>query len=111
MELTYGDKDALTSSVSHFLKMKREKQALDTPSAGCVFKNPPDFQFSCGQMVDMLGLKGTQIGGAQISKKHANFIINTGGATCKDVLDLVKLVKDKVRENYSIELEFEVKVI
>ena len=111
LELTYGDKDALTSSVSHFLKMKREKQALDTPSAGCVFKNPPDFQFSCGQMVDMLGLKGTQIGGAQISKKHANFIINTGGATCKDVLDLVKLVKDKVRENYSIELEFEVKVI
>ena len=62
-------------------------------------------------MIDMLGLKGARIGGAEISKRHANFIVNTGGATCKDVLDLAKLVKDKVRENYAIDLEFEVKVI
>ena len=111
LELRDGDKDTLISSASRFLKMKMEKQVLDVPSAGCVFKNPPNFQFTCGQMIDMLGLKGTRIGGAEISKNHANFIINNGSATCKDVMDLTELVKNKVRENYAIELEFEVKVI
>lgn len=111
LELRDGNRDTIMSSASNFLKMKRDKQVLDTPSAGCVFKNPPDFQFTCGQMIEMLGLKGTRIGGAQISVKHANFIVNNGGATCKDVLDLAELVKNKVRENYNIELEFEVKVV
>ena len=91
--------------------MKKEKQVLDMPSAGCMFKNPDNFQFTCGQMIDMLKLKGKRIGGAQISDKHANFIVNRKGATCRDVLELVDFIKDKVRENYGIDLELEVKVI
>ena len=111
LRLKSGDKDALISSASHFLKMKREKQVLDTPSAGCIFKNPPDSQFTCGQMIDTLGLKGRRIGGAEVSTKHANFIVNIGGATCKDVLDLAELVRGRVKENYGVELEMEVKVV
>ncbi|MDD5428661.1 MAG: UDP-N-acetylmuramate--L-alanine ligase [Candidatus Omnitrophica bacterium] len=106
-----GDRGALMSSASHFLKIKREKQVLDMPSAGCVFKNPPDFQFTCGQMIDMLGLKGACVGGAEISPRHANFIVNKGGATCEDVLGLADMVKKKVKDNYDIDLEFEVKVV
>ncbi|MDP2912519.1 MAG: UDP-N-acetylmuramate--L-alanine ligase, partial [Candidatus Omnitrophota bacterium] len=98
LKLEKGDRDNLFPSCSRFLKMKREKQALDLPSAGCVFKNPPGAQFTCGQMIDMLGLKGKRAGGAQISERLANFIVNRKGATCKDVLSLIDLVRRKVRE-------------
>ena len=91
--------------------MKKEKQVLDIPSAGCVFKNPRDFQFTTGQIIDMLGLKGKRIGGAQISQKHANFIINKNGATSGDVLKLINLISRKVMDNYKIPLELEIKVI
>jgi UDP-N-acetylmuramate--L-alanine ligase/UDP-N-acetylenolpyruvoylglucosamine reductase len=111
LKLRRGNKGALISSASHFLKMKKEKQVLDIPSAGCVFKNPPDSQFTCGQMIDTLGLKGRRIGGAEISPRHANFIVNRGGATCRDVLDLADLARAKVKENYDISLELEVKII
>ncbi len=111
LKLQRGNKETLISNSSHFLKMKREKQVLDMPSAGCVFKNPSNSQFTCGQMIDMLGLKGARTGGAEVSKRHANFIVNTGGATCKDVLELTELVKKRVKNNYDIDLEFEVKVI
>ncbi|MFA5144052.1 MAG: UDP-N-acetylmuramate--L-alanine ligase [Candidatus Omnitrophota bacterium] len=111
LKLKPGDKNALVSSLSHFLKMKREKQVLDIPSAGCIFKNPSDFQFTCGQMIDMLGLKGRRVGGAEVSTRHANFIVNRRGATCRDVLELVELVKDRVKASYNIDLEMEVKVV
>lgn len=101
----------LISSCSRFLKMKKDKQALDFPSAGCVFKNPDNSQFTCAQMIDMLNLKGKRMGGAEVSVKHANFIINRGGASCKDVLELVDFIKGKVKENYGIDLELEVKLI
>jgi UDP-N-acetylmuramate dehydrogenase len=84
---------------------------LDAPSAGCMFKNPDNFQFSCGQMIDMLKLKGKRIGGAEVSDKHANFIINRGNASCNDVLGLIDFIKGKVKENYGIDLELEVKLI
>jgi len=111
LKLERYDKDVLNSQCRSFLKMKREKQTLDMPSAGCVFKNPKDFQFTCGQIIDMLGLKGKRIGGAEVSKKHANFIINRNNATCEDVLRLVDYIKNKVMENYKIALELEIKVI
>ena len=101
----------LTSRCSKFLKMKKEKQVLDMPSAGCVFKNPKDFQFTTGQMIDMLGLKGRRIGGAEVSEKHANFIINKSRATSEDVLRLIDLVSKKVRNSYKIPLELEIKII
>ena len=111
LELGKEDSSALKSRCSKFLKMKRDKQVLDMPSAGCVFKNPKDSQFTTGQMIDMLGLKGRVMGGAQVSKKHANFIINRGRASCEDVLKLVDMIRKKVMDNYNISLELEIKVI
>jgi len=111
LKLEKSDRETLLSSCSQYLKMKRDKQVLDMPSAGCVFKNPPDFQFTCGQMIEMLGLKGRRVGGAEISAKHANFIINRGGATCKDVLQTIDMIKKKVRENYDVSLNLEIKII
>ena len=109
--LIRSDKKLLQSNCSHFLNMKRTKQSLDLPSAGCAFKNPADFQFTCGQMIDMLGFKGKRVGGAEVSSKHANFIVNRKGATSKDVLSLVDIIKRAVKENYGIDLEMEIKVI
>ncbi len=106
-----GSRDIITSSCDAFLNLKKEKQVLDMPSAGCIFKNPSDFQFTCGQMIDMLGLKGKRIGGAEISAKHANFIVNRNEASCKDVMALAGLVKRKIKSNYDVDLELEVKVI
>jgi UDP-N-acetylmuramate dehydrogenase len=110
-KLAKEDKSILSSSCAKFLNMKKQKQALDVPSAGCVFKNPEGFQFTCGQMIDMLGLKGKRIGGAEISVKHGNFIVNSKDATAADVKNLIDFVKAKVRENYNIDLELEIKVI
>ncbi|MDD5496258.1 MAG: UDP-N-acetylmuramate dehydrogenase [Candidatus Omnitrophica bacterium] len=101
----------LNSRCANFLSMKRNKQSLDMPSAGCVFKNPKDSQFSCGQMIDMLGLKGTVSGGAQISEKHANFIVNRDRASSGDVLQLIGIIKKRVLQNYNIPLELEIKII
>ncbi len=111
LKLSYAESKYLVSSCSGFLKIKRDKQVLDLPSAGCVFKNPPQSQFTCGQMIEMVGLKGRRIGGAEISAKHANFIVNRGNATSRDVMDLVELIKTEIRKNYGIELELEVMTI
>ena len=101
----------LISRRAKFLKMKKEKQVLDMPSAGCVFKNPKDFQFTAGQMIDTLGLKGRRVGGAQVSRKHANFIVNRSRATARDVLKLIDIVNRETIDNYNIPLELEIKVI
>ena len=111
LSLDKSNREDLVASCSRFLKIKKEKQILDAPSAGCVFKNPENVQFTCGQMIEMLGLKGKRIGGAEVSTKHANFIVNKGGSTCQDVLALIEFIKNKVRENYDIPLELEIKVI
>lgn len=111
LKLDKSESRNLISSCGRFLKIKKDKQVLDRPSAGCMFKNPDNFQFTCGQLIDMLKLKGKGIGGAEVSEKHGNFIINRGRASCKDVLDLVDFIKGKVKENYGIDLEMEVKLI
>ena len=78
-------------------------------SAGCVFKNPTTIP--AGRLIDELGLKGTRIGGARVSEKHANFIVNAGGATATDVLELIGLVREKARQERGIELETEVMIL
>ena len=83
-----------------------EKQPLEYPSAGSVFKRP-EGRF-VGQMVEESGLKGFRIGGAEVSEKHAGFIVNRGGATSRDVLLLVAHIRDVVRKNYGVELECEI---
>ena len=87
-----------------------ESQPLEYPSAGSVFRNPSEDVFA-GKLIEDLGLKGYKIGGAQISEKHANFIINVDGATGEDIRALIKLIKSKVKEKYNIDLHVEQRFI
>lgn len=91
-------------------KMRRmASQPLDMPSAGSVFRNPEgDF---AGRLIEEVGLKGKQIGGAQVSNKHANFIVNTGNATSNDIKNLIKLVKEEVKKKFNIDLVLEQEII
>ena len=88
---------------------RQAKQPIDKPSAGSTFKRGEDF--ITAQLIDECGLKGYTMGGAQVSEKHAGFIINTGGATAQNVLDLAKYVTDKVYEKFGKKIEFEIKVL
>jgi UDP-N-acetylenolpyruvoylglucosamine reductase len=88
---------------------KRWSTQPAAPSAGCVFKNPASIP--AGRLVDELGLKGTRMGGAVISKVHGNFIVNEGGASAGDVLGLIELVRERARETRGIELETELQII
>ena len=89
---------------------RKANQPLRNRSAGSIFKNPSD-QLAAGYLIDQAGLKGTQRGGACISKKHANFIINLGEATADDVFYLISLAKEKVSEVFDINLELEIKLV
>ncbi len=100
----------LKSEAETILAHRRKNQPLDFPSAGCFFKNPGSGR-SAGELIDRAGLKGMRIGGAEISEKHANFIINRNTASAADILTLADMVKDRVAEVFGIELEREVKVI
>jgi UDP-N-acetylenolpyruvoylglucosamine reductase len=88
---------------------KRWSTQPAAPSAGCVFKNPPSIP--AGRLIEELGLKGTRMGGAVISEVHGNFIVNEGGARAGDVLELIALVRDKVRAARGIELETELQIV
>jgi UDP-N-acetylmuramate dehydrogenase len=100
--------EIVAKRIAGYLKKRKESQPLEYPSAGSVFKNPPnDF---AGRLVEQVGLKGKKIGGAMISKKHANYIVNTGGATAKDIIGLMNLVRQKVKKETGIELEPEIQV-
>lgn len=105
------ESEDLKSRCSKFLTIKKQKQALDMRSAGCVFKNPKNSQFTCGQLIDSLGLKGMKMGGAEVSAVHANFIVNVRKATSRDVMRLIEFIREKVKANYNIALELEIKVI
>jgi UDP-N-acetylmuramate dehydrogenase len=85
---------------------RRSSQPLNQKSAGCIFKNPPGA--SAGRMIDELGLKGTRVGDAMVSDRHANFFVNVGEATCADMLRLVDDVRDRVKKAFGFDLENEV---
>jgi UDP-N-acetylmuramate dehydrogenase len=89
---------------------RKSNQPLKFRSAGSIFKNPSD-TLAAGYLIDKAGLKGTKKGGAAISEKHANFIVNMGNATAADVLHLIKLAKKYVIKKFNINLELEVKLI
>ncbi|MDR0678564.1 MAG: UDP-N-acetylmuramate dehydrogenase, partial [Holosporaceae bacterium] len=98
--------EILLEKIYKKMLLRRENQPKK-PNAGSIFKNPPDL--SAGMLIDQVGLKGTQIGGAQISKKHANFIVNaTDQATASDIKQLINLTRQKVFEKYGIILEREI---
>ena len=88
---------------------RKTKQPLEYPNFGSVFKRPEGY--FVGKLVEDSGLKGHSIGGAQVSTKHSGFMINTGDATCKDVLDLIEYVKNVVYENFNVMLHEEVVVL
>lgn len=95
--------------VEAHLDRRRSTQPVGEATAGCVFKNPPGD--SAGRMIDEAGLKGHRVGGAQISTLHANWIVNTGGATAGEILDLIEIVTDRVRDLYGAELELEIGIV
>ena len=90
------------------LQLQRVRSQPAGRNAGCVFKNPPGGH--AGRLIDELGLKGTRRGGAVVSEKHANFVVNEGGASARDVLELLELVRERVAREAGVELELEVKV-
>ena len=99
----------IAARVADFTRRRRERQPLNYPSAGSVFKRP-EGAFAAA-LIDTAGLKGVSVGGAQVSCKHAGFFVNTGGATAADVLALIKLVQNTVYEKSGFHLEREVKII
>ena len=109
LELSPSTPEKVVEKMGEFLKKRKETQPLDAPSAGSVFKNPPgDY---AGRLIEKAGLKGRKIGGAMVSKKHANYILNKGNATAKDILSLMELVHVEVKRTSGIDLEPEIKIV
>ncbi|MBW1996595.1 MAG: UDP-N-acetylmuramate dehydrogenase [Deltaproteobacteria bacterium] len=101
--------ERIGSRISENLARRKKTQPVEYPSCGSVFKNPPgDF---AGRLIEQAGLKGSRVGGAMISPKHANFIVNTGGATAKDFVQLMDLARREVRKRIGVELDPEIRII
>lgn len=109
LKLLPSDREAVVEEVARNRAKRRRRQPLDLPSAGSTFKNPPEAP--AGLLIEQAGLKGTRIGGAVISERHANFICNEGGATAADVLALIEMARAKVLESSGVHLEPEVRII
>ncbi len=107
--LRRDDRNKIKAQVKELLAMRKQRQPSGLPNAGSMFKNPQEE--SAGKLIETAGLKGKKVGGAQVSDRHANFIVNTGHATASDVLALMELVKEKVLEVHGVRLEPEIKVI
>lgn len=105
-----SDPEEIRGSIRMFMDMRRSSQPLDMPSAGSVFKNPDEFT-KAGYLIEMAGLKGERYGGAMISEKHANFIINLGGASADDVIRLIEMARERVLSSFGVELELEIKIV
>ncbi len=117
-QLSKGDKHTLWQKAEQAVKRRAQTQPLGSPSSGCFFKNisladavrlgTPNRTCSAGYLIDKAGLKGARVGGAVVSDKHANFIINTGQATAADVLSLAQLIQQKVKQKFGVDLKPEV---
>ena len=108
-QLSSGDPSAIRARMDELAARRKEKQPLEYPSAGSMFKRPEGY--FAAALIDQCGLKGFAVGGAQVSEKHAGFVVNRGGATCADVLELVRQVQARVQEQTGVALEMEVKVL
>jgi UDP-N-acetylmuramate dehydrogenase len=108
--LIASDPQKLESEARDLLQKRKNSQPLKAASAGCFFKNPATGK-SAGEMIERAGLKGCKIGGAQVSTKHANFIVNTGDASAADILAMMELAQEKVARLFNVVLEPEVKII
>lgn len=109
LKLQYGDREKIQKTMEQYAKWRKDHQPLEYPNAGSTFKRGHDF--TTAQLIDNSGLKGYTIGGAQVSTKHAGFIVNKGNATAKDVLDLIEYVKEQVLKQTGKQIELEIEVI
>ena len=108
-KLQKGNKDEISKIMEENMNSRKQKQPIEYPNFGSVFERPEGY--FVGKLVDDCGLKGYKIGGAQVSTKHSGFMINIGDATCKDVLDLIEYVKEKVYEKFNVKLQEEVVIL
>ena len=109
LNLRREDPGAILDRMSRYLGGRKSRQPLEQPSAGSVFRNPPgDF---AGRLIEECGLKGERVGGAMISPKHANFIVNVGGARASDILALMNMARERVLEKTGVKLEPELRVV
>ncbi len=109
LQLRSGVRADIEKVVKDYLHYRRDTQPLTLPSAGCVFKNP--LNDSAGRVVEATGFKGTSVGDAQVSMKHANFIVNQGQASASDVLSLIKKIRTGIMRKMGIKLELELKIV
>ena len=107
LELKAGDREQIKEMMHQNMQKRMATQPLEYPNAGSAFKRPKNGY--AGKMIEECGLKGYTVGGAQISEKHAGFIINIGGATSEDVIELMRIVIDKVKKKFDVELESEIR--
>ena len=108
LELDEDDPDRILRKTKEIWMYKRNTQPLNAKNCGCVFKNPRGL--SAGALIDAAGLKGTKVGGAEVSDKHANFIVAHPGCRADDVLELIRIIREKVASRSGVELESEVQV-
>ena len=108
LKLTKGDPEQIMRTVKEIWIYKKNNQPLNAKNSGCVFKNPRGV--SAGALIDRAGLKGQRIGGATISEKHANFIVAEKGCSSRDVMELIDTVKQRVEEQFGVELELEIEI-
>jgi len=109
LELTPGKEEEIRAGIADFTQRREAKQPLEMPSAGSTFKRPEGY--FAGTLIDQTGLKGLSVGGAQVSTKHAGFVVNKGGATAADVVNLIHEVQKRVKEAHGVELQPEVRMI
>ena len=109
IELKAGDKDQIKDRMNQLSELRKQKQPLEYPSAGSTFKRPEGY--FAGKLIADAGLKGYSIGGAAVSEKHAGFVVNMGGATAKDVVELTDYIKKRIIEQFGVTLELEIKKI
>ena len=109
IQLKKGNKEEMLEIIKDRKKRRIESQPLDYPSAGSVFRNPKDLY--AGKLIEDIGYKGKMIGGAKVSEKHANFIINYNEASSDDIINLIKEIKEKIKEEYNIDLILEQEIV
>lgn len=108
MKMNKGDRAQIKAKMEDLISRRRAKQPLEYPSAGSTFKRPEGY--FAGALIEECNLKGKSVGGAQVSEKHAGFVINKGGASCRDVIELCKLCSDTVEKEKGVKLEMEIRV-
>jgi UDP-N-acetylmuramate dehydrogenase len=109
LQLAPGEREKIRATVKDYLQYRKDTQPLTLPNAGCAFKNPETD--AAGRLIEAAGLKGFRIGDAQVSEKHANFVVNRGNASAEDVIELVREVGRTVEKKTGVVLKLELKIV